>query len=176
MRRWPWVHCGLRTFCRAWTRRGESSHSGAWETRWSALKTFMHHSGRKRHHPLRIEVLVRNEHFQSWRTPRRVLLLRRLSMRKFLIAFAVAGLASMAPQLASAAPVSGSAAFKSGTSLAEAATFYRRDYDCYPRYRRYDYDYPRYRSYDYGYYPRRYHYRHHYYRPYRENYYRRYWY
>jgi hypothetical protein len=103
-------------------------------------------------------------------------------MRKAILALA-AGITFVftAPQASSAAPGSGLAGVQTGTSLAEHATYYRRDYDYYyPRYRYYGYgDYPRYRHYryyDHGYYPRHHYYRYDHYRPYRNYYYRRYWY
>jgi len=101
-------------------------------------------------------------------------------MRKAILIATGAALVALAPQLSSAAPVSRGAAIQSG-SLAEGVTYYRRDYDYYPRHRYYGYSYyPRhryYRSYDYDdYSPRRYYYQRHYYRPYYQQYYRRYWY
>jgi len=105
-------------------------------------------------------------------------------MRKTILIATAAALVAMAPQLAFAAPVSNGAAIQSGTTVAEPATFYRRDYDSYPRHRYYgDSYYPRYRTYRYydyddydSYYPRRYYYQRNYYRPYYRHYYRRYWY
>ena len=102
-------------------------------------------------------------------------------MRRGMLIATVTATVAIVPQFASAAPVSNGAAMKPETSLAQAAQYYRRDYDYYPRHRYYGYShYPRhryYRSYDYdGYYPRRRYYQHHYYRPYHQQYYRRYWY
>ena len=83
-------------------------------------------------------------------------------MRKTNLIATAAALVAMAPQLAFAAPVSNGAAIQSGTTFAEPATFYRRDYDYYPRHRYYGHSYyPRHRSYRYNdydsYYPRRHH-------------------
>ena len=104
-------------------------------------------------------------------------------MRKGILIATAAAMVAIVPQLASAAPVSNGATIKFETSLAEAVTYYRRDYDYsyYPRHRYYGYSYyPRhryYRSYDYdSYYPRRYYYQRPYYRPYYQQYNRRYWY
>jgi hypothetical protein len=102
---------------------------------------------------------------------------KEITMRKTNLIATAAALVAMAPQLAFAAPVSNGAAIQSETTVAEPATFYRRDYDYYPRHRYYGHSYyPRYRTYRYhdydSYYPRRYYYQRNYDRPY----YRRYWY
>jgi hypothetical protein len=109
------------------------------------------------------------------------LTLQEITMRKAILIATAAALVAMAPQLASATPASNGAAIHSGTTVAEPATFYRRDYDYYPRHRYYGHGYyPRYRSYRYydydSYYPRRYYYQRNYYRPHYQHYYRRYWY
>ncbi len=84
-------------------------------------------------------------------------------MRKAILIATAAALVAMAPQLASATPASNGAAILSGTTVAEPATFYRRDYDYYPRHRYYGHSYyPRHRNYRYydydSYYPRRHYY------------------
>jgi hypothetical protein len=92
------------------------------------------------------------------------LTLQEITMRKAILIATAAALVAMAPQLASATPASNGAAIHSGTTV-EPATFYRRNYDYYPRHRYYD-----------SYYPRRYYHQRDYYRPYYRQYYRRYWY
>ena len=106
-------------------------------------------------------------------------------MRKSALIFAAASaLVAMAPQFTSAATMAKGVAINPQAPLVESVTYYRSDYDYYPRYRSYSY-YPRHRYYRYDdddyYYPRRNYYYHRpyyrsYYRPYYRPYYRRYWY